>query len=61
MKADKDILDELKFCAICHVPVDTREVEDGGSPDGAQLSDGRWVCSSEHWDAAIAKVEEGRK
>jgi hypothetical protein len=39
-------------CCNCGTAVDTREVENGGSPEGAQFSDGDWVCSSECWDVA---------
>ncbi len=42
-------------CCECGAAVDTREVEDGGGPDGCQLTDGRWVCRAECWDAARAR------
>ncbi len=42
-------------CCECGASVDTREVEDGGGPDGCQLTDGRWVCRAECWEAAVAK------
>lgn len=41
---------EPTLCSNCGSPVDTREVEDGGSPEGAEVSPGVWVCSSEcYW------------
>ena len=43
-------------CVFCGADVDTREVEDGGKPEGAQLDNGEWVCSSECWDAEIERV-----
>ncbi len=36
-------------CVQCNKPVDTREVEDGGSEDGCELYGGGWVCSRECW------------
>lgn len=38
-------------CCECGADVDIREVTDGGCPEGAELSDGRWVCSFECWEA----------
>lgn len=37
-------------CCVCGVPVDTRE---NGTP-GAELNDGRWVCSGACWERATA-------
>ena len=47
-------------CCICQKEVKTceRETPDGNDytcpahPDGAELSDGQWVCSEECWDIA---------
>lgn len=40
-------------CCVCGDVVDPREVEEGGDPDGCELSDGRWVCSRKHYDIAL--------
>ena len=37
-------------CCICGSSIDTREVEEGGSPDGAEALTGLWVCSPECWN-----------
>lgn len=55
MAKDKDA-EHSADCCVCGAPVDTREVEDGGNPEGAELSDGRWVCSPECWDKIFSKV-----
>lgn len=44
---------EKTYCCNCGMVVDTREVEDGGSPDGCELSTGEWVCSSECYDEVV--------
>lgn len=55
-----EVLDEVS-CVICGNPVDTVEIEDGGSPDGCQLNDGRWVCTRECYDApSTAYDQQGR-
>lgn len=45
----------IEACFVCGNRVDTREVEDGGDPDGCQLSNQSWVCSSECWDIATGQ------
>lgn len=45
-------------CSCCGAAVDTREVDEGGGPDGAQLSNGEWVCSSECWDLRVMQLEQ---
>ncbi|KAA0684577.1 hypothetical protein DTW90_36165 [Neorhizobium sp. P12A] len=49
-------------CCHCGRIVDTREMKDGGDPFGSQLSDGRWTCSVECWDAIVDpdRTEDGR-
>lgn len=50
--------DAFTSCCVCNTPVDTREVSDGGSPDGCQRADGKWVCSQEcDSEAHIAELE----
>jgi hypothetical protein len=44
-------------CITCGAPVDTREVSEGGASDGAQLTSGQWVCSSDCWDHAPEDAE----
>ena len=41
-------------CCMCCKPVDTREIGEGliVDPNGCELSDGRWTCSSECWERA---------
>jgi hypothetical protein len=38
-------------CGWCGVAVDTREVSEGGSTEGCELSTGVWACSPEHFNA----------
>lgn len=38
-------------CVRCGRIIDTRENEDGGDEFGCELSDGRWTCSEECWEA----------
>lgn len=40
-------------CCNCGRIVDTREKDEGGDGFGAELSDGRWTCSPECWDAVV--------
>jgi hypothetical protein len=35
----------LPSCVTCGGHVDTSEQDDGGSPHGCELSEGRWACS----------------
>lgn len=56
--ADGRILQIFQSCCVCTKPVDPREAEDGGDDDGSQLSDGRWVCSHECWNKAVADAEK---
>jgi hypothetical protein len=42
-------------CCICGKRFDVREQSEGGGPDGAQLTDGRWTCSAEHFDIATSE------
>lgn len=49
---------EEATCCICGASVDTREVDEGGSPDGAELSNGRWVCSPGCWDQAVGGLND---
>jgi hypothetical protein len=44
-------------CVTCGAPVDTREIADGGGPDGAELDDGVWACSHECWHTAADRSE----
>lgn len=41
--------DGATLCAVCGTQVDT--TENGG--EGSQLSDGRWTCSLDCWNAAV--------
>lgn len=48
-------------CTICGSAVDTREIEDGGAPDGCELASGKWVCSREcYLQARIDALETDR-
>lgn len=40
-------------CCNCGRIVDTRETDEGGDGFGAELSDDRWTCSPECWDAVV--------
>jgi hypothetical protein len=40
-------------CSMCGVKVDTWEEEDGGAPEGAEISEGKWVCSDDCWDESV--------
>lgn len=42
-------------CCICGNRFDAREQSEGGGPDGAQLTDGRWTCSPDCWERASAQ------
>lgn len=42
-------------CAICGRIIDTREIDKGGDTFGCNLQDGRWVCSSDCYDSALAE------
>lgn len=45
-------------CTICGSAVDTREIEDGGAPDGCELASGKWACSREcYLEAHIYALE----
>lgn len=45
-------------CSMCGVKVDTWEEEDGGAPEGAEISEGKWVCSDDCWDESVEKTEQ---
>lgn len=47
MAEELERLRALNHCCVCGGEVDTREVDEGGDPEGCQLTDGRWVCSRE--------------
>lgn len=54
------VTDELgaakaSLCSVCGDQVDTREVEDGGTPHGCNVGNDEWVCSSECYDAMLMK------
>ena len=49
-RTQEAVTDHITECCICGSIVDTREVEEGGSPDGAEALTGLWVCSPECWD-----------
>ncbi|WP_449376131.1 hypothetical protein, partial [Bosea thiooxidans] len=40
-------------CCHCGRIVDTREEKEGGDKFGCELTDGRWTCSPECWDAVV--------
>lgn len=40
-------------CCHCGRIVDTREEKEGGDKFGCEMSDGRWTCSPECWDAIV--------
>lgn len=40
-------------CCRCGRIVDTREEKEGGDEFGCEMSDGRWTCSPECWDAVV--------
>ena len=46
-------LTDLAQCCVCGKAIDTREIADGGGPDGAQLSDQRWVCTIECYEVVV--------
>jgi hypothetical protein len=46
----------FKPCEQCNKPVDTREPNEGGDQHGAELSDGKWVCSFECWDKSAGSL-----
>lgn len=54
-------LEFMTKCCACGKNVDMREVEDGGDPDGSELSNGRWVCSGECWDTVVEREEREQK
>ena len=47
------IVPNIVKCVQCGADVDTREVEDGGSPDGCEVRPGRWVCSPVCWQKEV--------
>lgn len=53
LDVDQKALAWLANCCNCGRVVDTREEAEGGDKFGAESSDGKWVCSSECWDAVF--------
>lgn len=47
-------------CQHCGGDVDTKEVEDGGSPDGCEVLAGLWVCSRPCYVAYLAWLDEAQ-
>ena len=47
-------------CQVCGAPVDTREEDEGGGPDGCELHGGGWVCSGACYDRAVPDDEKSR-
>lgn len=48
----------VEQCCICGKRFDAREEREGGGPDGAELRDGRWACSSGCWEIAAERAGE---
>lgn len=52
-------------CCHCGRIIDKRETSQGGDPFGTQLTDRRWTCSFECWEAIVDPVKpseaEGRE
>ena len=45
-------------CIMCGRTVDTREEDEGGGADGAELAGGEWVCSGRCYDHHIAYLDQ---
>lgn len=52
------ITDHVAECCVCSANVDTREVTEGGDPEGCQLFDGQWVCSDDCYDTIYSTEGE---
>lgn len=46
----------IGHCVVCSRIIDKREQSDGGDPHGCELSDDKWVCSSECYDIATEGI-----
>lgn len=44
-------------CCCCGIMFDAREKFEGGADEGAELTDGRWVCSADCWELVTADAE----
>jgi hypothetical protein len=47
-------------CCVCGERFDAREIEDGGGPNGCELTGGRWVCSSDCFERAAHACRRAR-
>lgn len=43
------------LCSVCEGEVDTREVEDGGTPDGCDIGNGDWVCGRDCYNTFLMR------